>query len=726
MNDPLVLPTSVPNLDEALCGGLPRFTCQLLAGQPGIGKTILAQQIAFGCLSSELGPVVYLTTVSEPTQKIVRFMQQFSFFDPAAFGEQIIFQNIGDVLRDVPLNGGIDHIMQIVERHKPQLLIIDSFRAIRDLRSNLDRTGERTFEPSEQLRDSFRLFCFDLASRLAAARCTTLLIGEYSRQHIADGAEFAIADGIIYLEMSDRYGERLRNLEIVKLRGSAIDLQPRPFLIDGDGIRVLANGTSDAPVRDGRTDRVGTGVAGLDRLLGGGIPGNRAVLLSGQSGSGKTTLAMQFLMEGAKLGQKGLMISVEESAPRLRELAASFGWDLEAAEKDGLITLLHIPQTDVRVVKDTERFRTLLQNHDIERICIDSVSVFLHRITEASVQREMAYRIVSMIRASGATGLLLSDVPSDDRVRFSRTGVEETVVDGIITLSMSPSDYGHRRFIQVFKMRACRHATGRKRMAITERGVEVFAERPLRTPPADPIPSLYLPPVRPLFGQSPPHGLAWLLRGSSGSGKTQLAQRVAVDGLTHNEAVLYIAADIPGYRLRTDLTARGLDVDGLTSAGFLSLVATDETPAGRDPLLDPSDPEGLLHRLSRMVAEMPRPIRIIVDSLWPIAANLSPKQFSAFVRQKNSWLRSPDVTVVDTLLDGVFDLNGDMQVANSYDIVLDLERIVRRRRGGEGSSEGSGEEETTFEVVQPASYSITLSQARGIESKTDSVSWNPE
>ena len=730
MVEPQVITTGIPNLDEVIGGGFPLYTTQVLAGGPGIGKTILAQQVAFS-LARRGGRTLYLTTVSEPTPKVIRFMQQFEFFDTAVFGESVVFADVGQALRDMPLSAGVDAIATLVERHQPDLLVIDSFRAIRDLRLGPDRSTSRadggtttTSSGRDPRADSFRLFCFDLAAQLSSARCTTILVGEYERDDVATGAEFSVADGILYLHMTDHYGERQRVLEVLKLRGGAINPRPHPFVISNAGLRLVADrgGVGLADTRS--LVPVPTGVAGLDRLLGGGIPGGRAVLLSGQSGSGKTTLAVQFLMEGIHRGEPSLMLSVEESPERIRELALSFGWDLEAAERDGLLTLVHIPQTEVRVIEDADRLRRLLRERKPRRICLDSLSVFLHRIERPSVQREMAYRIVSLVRDAGAVGLLLSDVPVEDRSRLSRFGVEETVADGIVTLSMSPSDYGHRRFLQVFKMRACRHATGRRRMTIGDRGVEVFTERPQRPPSNKPTPPCRIRPLQPLFDDPVPHGLVYLLSGGSGTGKSPLAHRFASEGLDVGDAVLFVSTDASQEMVRHSLASMGVDVDDAVASGRLKLLGGEDAPSGRDPALDPSDPEGVLYRIMRTVTEMPRPLRIVFDSLWPIAASLSPTQFAAFVRQKNNWLRSPDVTLVDTLLEGIFDQNAERQVEGGYDIVLGLERVSHPLDRGETTA--VAEEESTIETIATTGFRIRLRKSHPLNSNVEAIIWNPD
>jgi len=225
-----VLATLVPGLDDVLAGGLPIYSCTLLAGGPGTGKTVLAQHILFNFLRHHGGSrALYLTALSESRAKVIRHAQRFRFFDAAAFGEQVVYHDIGARLRGGRLADGINGVMRSVEEYRAELVVIDSFRALRDLAAG----------PAE-----FRLFCYDLAERLAGARSTTLLVGEYERDDVARYAEFAIADGILFLDLVEHPEGPERQLRVLKFRGRAADLGRHPFVITEQGVWVLPRGGS--------------------------------------------------------------------------------------------------------------------------------------------------------------------------------------------------------------------------------------------------------------------------------------------------------------------------------------------------------------------------------------------------------------------------------------------------------------------------------------------------
>ena len=206
MNGPLdKISTGVKSLDLILNGGIPRYSVNILGGPPGSGKTILAQQIVFQNASPEQ-KVPYLITTSEPTIKLLRYQQQFSYFDLSKINSgAVMYFNIADALSQGGLGQVAKVIRQYVEEYNPAILAIDSFKAIHDL----------VTEPSE-----IREFGYDLANLLSIGQCTTFLIGEYTHEDISNAPIFAIADGIIMME-SERQGlQDIRNLNVVKMRHS--------------------------------------------------------------------------------------------------------------------------------------------------------------------------------------------------------------------------------------------------------------------------------------------------------------------------------------------------------------------------------------------------------------------------------------------------------------------------------------------------------------------------
>src|ERR1035438_8039985 len=118
------LPTGVPGLDEILGGGLPEFSFNIIAGAPGCGKTTLAHQIMFANASPER-PALYFTVLGEPAIKMLRYQQQFRFFDASKLGA-IRFINLSEVVMNNDLSAVLDEITKEIEAANPGIVVVDS------------------------------------------------------------------------------------------------------------------------------------------------------------------------------------------------------------------------------------------------------------------------------------------------------------------------------------------------------------------------------------------------------------------------------------------------------------------------------------------------------------------------------------------------------------------------------------------------------------------------
>ena len=122
------LQSGQPRLDGVLGGGLPENAINLVIGLPGSGKTILAEQYVFANATPE-HPALYLSTVSEPFDKLIRYGQTLSFFDPNAIGQSVFYEDLGATLNEKGLSGALEKIANLIKERRPAIMVIDSFRA---------------------------------------------------------------------------------------------------------------------------------------------------------------------------------------------------------------------------------------------------------------------------------------------------------------------------------------------------------------------------------------------------------------------------------------------------------------------------------------------------------------------------------------------------------------------------------------------------------------------
>jgi len=202
------LATGVPGLDEVLGGGLPEFSFNLIAGPPGCGKTTLAHQMMFALATPER-PALYFTVLGEPPLKMLRYQQQFDFFDSESINRSIRFINLSDDTLAGDLDQVLGRIVANVEEHSPALVFVDSFRSVM-----LASSSEGN--PHNDLQQ----FVQQLGMLMTSWQATTFLIGEYFTETDANPV-FTVADGLIWLRQSVQRNSMVRKMEIMKMRGQA-------------------------------------------------------------------------------------------------------------------------------------------------------------------------------------------------------------------------------------------------------------------------------------------------------------------------------------------------------------------------------------------------------------------------------------------------------------------------------------------------------------------------
>jgi circadian clock protein KaiC len=320
------LATGVPGLDVVLGGGLPEFSFNVIAGQPGCGKTTLAHQIMFN-LATPARPALYFTVLGEPPLKMLRYQQQFGFFDEEALNQRVRFISLADDAMAGELDLVLQRIADDVAMHSPAFVFVDSFRSV-----------IRAAETGRQSRHALQQFIQALGMLMTAWQATTFLIGEHYSETETNPV-FTVADGLIWLRQSVQHNSMVRKLEIMKMRGQPTLPGLHTFRIGPAGITVFAP-TTVIPAADDNVapraavDRVSIGVPGLDEMLGGGLPRGYSLLVAGPSGSGKSILASAFLAEGARRGETGVIAAFEQRPNRTRSQLVV---DLIASGRVGLL-----------------------------------------------------------------------------------------------------------------------------------------------------------------------------------------------------------------------------------------------------------------------------------------------------------------------------------------------------------------------------------------------------
>ncbi|MBW6493150.1 MAG: AAA family ATPase [Burkholderiaceae bacterium] len=461
-----LLHTGVPGLDEVFGGGLPEYSFNLVAGPPGCGKTTLAHQIMFALATPERS-ALYFTVLGEPPLKMLRYQQQFDFFDRKLINHGVRFINLSEDAMAGNLDRVLRRIVDEVALHRPGLIFVDSFRSL---------VFANTAEGNPH--NSLAQFVQQLGMLLTSWQATTFLLGEYFDELDANPV-FTVADGLIWLRQSVQGNSMVRKIEIMKMRGQATLPGLHTFRISSAGIRVfpparVAVATHAEMTADPLDRRLLMGVPLLDEMLGGGLPNGYSLLVAGPSGSGKSILASAFLAEGARGGETGVLAAFEQHPNRARNRVLA---DLIHRGQVGLVDSrasdLSIDEVVLLIMSEVRRLGA-------SRIVIDSLTGFELALapTFRADFRQSLLRLITTLSSEGVTVLMTSEL--EDRytdLRFSPYGAA-FLTDAIIVQRYIELGSRLLRVMAVIKVRASNHSNALREFTISDDGISIGAMLP--------------------------------------------------------------------------------------------------------------------------------------------------------------------------------------------------------------------------------------------------------
>jgi circadian clock protein KaiC len=445
--------TGNPRLDSILGGGLVRNSITLVVGAPGSGKTLLAEQCLFENRSADQ-PGLYLSTVSEPLEKLLRYGQSLGFFDPHAIGRSVFYEELGSVLDRDGLPGVSERIDQLLKQHRPGIVVIDSFKAL------------NAFAGSDE---AFRRFLHDLTGRLTAVAVSSLWIGEYAASDAYDSPEFAVADSVINLA-TKRTGQRtIRYLDVIKMRGSAFSPGEHVYRLSNNGLIVfprLADPRDPAPFVAG-TARVSTGIPALDEALGDGYWAGSATLVAGPSGAGKTLLGLHFLYAGAERDEPGVLLTLQESRPQLARIIEGFGWSMPHPA----VTVLDRSPVDVYMDELVYELLDCVDETNARRVVLDSLTDLLATSDDETRFREFTYSLIQRLARKGVSVMFTLESPELFRIsRLGELGMSH-ISDNVVLLQHLHDGSQMARALTVLKTRGSSHEARVRQFRIGAEGI---------------------------------------------------------------------------------------------------------------------------------------------------------------------------------------------------------------------------------------------------------------
>ncbi len=462
------------------------------------------------------------------------------------------------------------------------------------------------------------------------------------------------------------------------------------------------------------SDKAATGIAGLDAILGGGLPRNHAYLIHGRHGAGKTTLGLQFCITGARQAERVLYVTTCESPEEIQEVARSHGWSLEGVTihyHDVHAILGEEPDQSVFHPAEYELPRTIksllevIERVDPHRLVIDSLTEIQ---LLAADPRRFRHQVLAL--KHGLAGRRCTTLFSGER--HDREQPVQSIVHGVIELDQRASDYGPDRWrLRVAKLRGQLFASGYHDFRIRTGGLDVYprlmAHGYHQTHEPEVL-SSGVPELDTLFGGGMDAATATLFMGPAGTGKSIVAAQFAVAAARRGERTdMYIFDE----RLKTALVranSLGLDLEGCVSRGLVDIRQID--PAEMTP-------GEFSHLVRRTVAANDTKL-VIIDSLSGYLNAMPHERLLAlYVHELLAYLNQMGVTVLmvmsqhglpGTLRHSSFDLS---YIADSVLLFHTFEHAGELRKAISMYKRRSGPHERALRELQFGAEGIRVGDA---------------
>ncbi len=472
--------TGIKGLDEVLQEGIPEGHVVLLEGSAGSGKTVLSMQWLFEGYKEQNSPGVYIA-VTEAFTKAIQNISSMDFYsqdllssgdlhftDLRSMEDLIGFDNNGleEIDRD-EIEKLVGKIEKVVKDADAERLVIDSITAL----------GYRIDD-----KELFRHFIFRLGTIMSSLNCTVFLTSEARNGSSPFNVEDFISDGIITLDHTPGEQSMVRFLNVKKMRGIDYRSGSVNFEISSEGISVYPK--VPVPNKIAKTDfktRKETGVKKLDEMIDGGYPRGHVILLTGNTGTGKSTFGMQFLFDGLENGEHSLFVNLEEPLKQVKKTAESHGWDLDSYVEEGLLEFLTPNLIDTYPDKFLYQVENIIEESNIERMVLDSVSSLTSSDMEKDELREVLLQLNSMLKKNGVTCIMthlasgIFSAGSEDLLGNTQASNLRlsSLTDGIILLRYVERENSVKKALNVLKMRGSKHSKEIREFEIKQDGIRI-------------------------------------------------------------------------------------------------------------------------------------------------------------------------------------------------------------------------------------------------------------
>jgi len=448
--------SGIPGLDEILDGGFTKPSTVLIAGTAGTGKTTFVMQSVFNAARD--GEVcMYVTTLSEPVAMVNNFMSKFSFYNLALLAQgKVKYVPIGIETVAAGVEAFILDLENAIEEIKPDRIVIDPITVIGH---NLDA-------------ESKRRFYYELFMRMKEWNALILITGEFTEDDLVKSELSYVTDGMIYLSNDLKHERRVRNLEVLKMRGQNCRTGKHTYSITKDGITAYQR-VYPTTHQQYANLRVSTGIPSLDKMTGGGFSSGTNSLISGGGGTGKTLIGMQFIIDGAENGEPGIIVAFEENEEQLKANAKSIGHELGKHIDSGMVRVFYTSPAVIDVNAHTLKLISMIEEMDAKRVLIDGIYGFQSSLDTSIELREHVRLLADYFKSKGITAIFTNEQTElTGRLTIAGNGTSY-VMDTVIILRYVEISSEMRKAISVLKMRGSDHDKEIREYEIGETGIDI-------------------------------------------------------------------------------------------------------------------------------------------------------------------------------------------------------------------------------------------------------------